>query len=183
MSQYNKKVKKYQNYKEINGDLIELAKEGRFDVIVHGCNCQCIQGAGIAPQMVRAFQTDKFPMEADEYKGDVNKLGTIDSLPISIDSGKVLNVVNAYTQVYPGATFGASSGFMEQIPLDYAALSLCLKKINHEFKGMTVGLPKIGCGLAGGDWDMVSSIIRTYMPDVKVFVVNYKPKKNKDDRN
>jgi hypothetical protein len=27
------------NYKEVFGDLIELAKRGQFDVIGHGCNC------------------------------------------------------------------------------------------------------------------------------------------------
>ena len=35
----------------VDGDLIKLAKQGRFDVIVHGCNCFCQMGAGIAPQM------------------------------------------------------------------------------------------------------------------------------------
>ena len=35
-------------YSEIEGDLIEFAKEGRLDVITHGCNCMCTMGAGIA---------------------------------------------------------------------------------------------------------------------------------------
>lgn len=170
-------MKKSANYSQIDGDLIELAKEGKFDVIAHGCNCQCIQGSGLAPQMVRAFQTDKFPMEADEYKGDVNKLGTIDSLPITLENGKILNVVNAYTQVYPGLPFGNHLFKEDEVPLDYTALALCLKKINHEFKGMTVGLPKIGAGLAGGKWEHIEFAIKGFMKDVNVVVVNYKPKK------
>ena len=28
-------------YQEIEGDLIKLAQEGKFDVIAHGCNCFC----------------------------------------------------------------------------------------------------------------------------------------------
>jgi len=48
------------DYQEIEGDLIVLAKEGKFDVIAHGCNCQCIMGAGLAPQMAKAFGADKF---------------------------------------------------------------------------------------------------------------------------
>lgn len=32
----------------IKGDLIALVLEGRFDVIVHGCNCMCVMGAGLA---------------------------------------------------------------------------------------------------------------------------------------
>jgi ribonucleoside-diphosphate reductase beta chain len=38
-----------------DGDLITLAKAGKFDVIAHGCNCHSTMGAGIAPQMAKAF--------------------------------------------------------------------------------------------------------------------------------
>ena len=78
----------------VDGDLIKLAKQGRFDVIVHGCNCFCQMGAGIAPQMAEAFGCDEFEKEILTYteyddvgdmyevktnnKGDINKLGTID---------------------------------------------------------------------------------------------------------
>ena len=34
--------------KDIEGDLLLLALAGHFDVIVHGCNCQCTMGAGVA---------------------------------------------------------------------------------------------------------------------------------------
>ena len=38
-----------------SGDLIALAKAGEFDVIVHGCNCQCAMDAGIAKQIKAEF--------------------------------------------------------------------------------------------------------------------------------
>ena len=31
-------------YQEIEGDFIQLALQGKFDVIAHGCNCQCTMG-------------------------------------------------------------------------------------------------------------------------------------------
>jgi O-acetyl-ADP-ribose deacetylase (regulator of RNase III) len=34
--------------KSTPGDLLEPATSGRFEVIVHGANCQCAMGAGIA---------------------------------------------------------------------------------------------------------------------------------------
>jgi O-acetyl-ADP-ribose deacetylase (regulator of RNase III) len=34
--------------KTVVGDLIQLALNGEFDVIIHGCNCQCVMGKGIA---------------------------------------------------------------------------------------------------------------------------------------
>ena len=41
--------------KIISGNLITLALEGHFDVIVHGCNCFGVMGAGIAAQMQTHF--------------------------------------------------------------------------------------------------------------------------------
>ncbi|PMU98153.1 phosphatase, partial [Pseudomonas sp. GP01-A4] len=30
----------------VRGDLLHLARQGDFDVIIHGCNCQCAMGKG-----------------------------------------------------------------------------------------------------------------------------------------
>ena len=50
-------------YQEVNGNLIKMALEGQFDVIVHGCNCHSTMGAGLAPQMAKVFGCDRFGME------------------------------------------------------------------------------------------------------------------------
>lgn len=157
-------------YKEIEGDLIKLAKEGAFDVITHGCNCMCNMGAGIAPQMAKAFKCDVFPKEGPEYKGDINKLGTIDYLQIPIGHGLGLTVVNSYTQYHYGRNH--SDGVSR--PIDYEALTMCMRKMNHVFKGKHVGLPKIGAGLAGGDWNRIKQIIQDELKDCDVTVVIYK---------
>lgn len=167
-------------YNEIKGDLIGLACAGSFDVIAHGVNCFCTMGAGLAHQMANKFDCDKFNMELltvledigeDDYvnvptnnRGNINKLGQIDYKPRYLwfkhpmkkesESSVVMNhmtvgqsdvkqliVVNAYTQYEPGPN------------LDYEALTLCLRKMNHSFEGMHIGLPLIGCGIAGGVWD------------------------------
>jgi O-acetyl-ADP-ribose deacetylase (regulator of RNase III) len=146
-------------YTERKGDLIVEAKAGAFDVIGHGCNCYCNMGAGIAVPMAKVFGADKYVMERGSYKGDYNKLGQIDFGHTHADNGKYLYVVNCYTQFRPGKD------------LDYDALRLCLRKLNREFRGMHVGLPKIGCGLAGGDWNTVSAMIKEEMKDCKVTVV------------
>lgn len=167
-------------YKEINGDLIQLALMGTFDVISHGCNCYCTQGAGIALTMKNTFGTDKFRMEQGSFKGDYNKLGTIDYRHFHLFEGKLvgdglkgdlvegyqnLTVVNSYTQ----HSYGKGPG--GQIPLDYDALRLCLRKINRIFKGLKVGLPMIGCHLAGGDWNVVKKLIETELKDCDTTVV------------
>jgi len=35
-----------------------------------------------------------------------------------------------------------------------------MRKINHIFAGKHIGLPLIGAGLAGGDWDRIRVIIK-----------------------
>ena len=169
-------------YQEIDGDLITLAKEGKFDVIAHGCNCHSTMGAGIAPQMARAFGCDRFEME--RIGSDVNKLGNIDYQTFVLgqfaiwstedaknnDNEPELTVVNAYTQY----NYGRNHSDGDFKPLSYEALTLCMKKINVVFRGQHIGLPKIGAGLAGGDWERIKFIIQRELQDCQVTVVNYK---------
>jgi len=156
------------NYRELTGDLIELAKDGEFDVIAHGCNCFCVMGSGIAPNMNIAFgcaDPEKYPLESSEYKGDMDKLGRIQ---FSWWKPKGVVVINAYTQFH----YWNKSPY--GIQLDYDALSMCMRKINYYFSGEKIGLPKIGCGLAGGDWERVKGIIQKELKDCDVTIVNYK---------
>jgi O-acetyl-ADP-ribose deacetylase (regulator of RNase III) len=124
-------------------------------------------------------------------KGDINKLGTIDyeqkyiwfkhpmsKEPVVMNHRTVgqpdtqpIIVVNSYTQY----RYGRNHADGVSNPLDYEALTLCMRKINHQFKGKHIGLPKIGAGLAGGDWDRIKKIIQTELRDMKVTVVVYKP--------
>lgn len=157
------------NYQEIEGDLIEKALNGDFDVIVQGNNCFCTQGAGLAPQMVEAFATDKFPLEKPIYRGDINKLGCIDYQYYPILN---LFVVNAYTQYNYGKNH--IDGSIK--PLDYEALTLCMRKINKVFEGKHIGLPQIGAGLAGGDWEKIKQIIQNELINCKVTIVIYNKK-------
>lgn len=174
-------------YREINGDLIKLALSGEFDVIAHGVNCFCKQKSGLAPQMVKTFSTNLYFKE-QVGAGDISKLGSIEFQVFMIHENetrgfslffngwsknkhiKDLVVVNAYTQY----KYGKNHEDGVDIPLDYEALTLCMRKINHTFKGKHIGLPQIGCGLAGGNWSMVKSIIQKELKDCDVTVVIYK---------
>lgn len=160
-------------YQEIEGDLIKLAQKGMFDVVAHGCNCFCTMGAGIAPQMVEAFGCDKYHYEHIIEKGNINKLGMIDFEMRILNQGtgnKRIHVVNAYTQY----RYGKNHKDGDDKPLDYDAMRLCFKKMNSIFKGKHIGLPKIGCGLAGGSWSIVKKIIASELADCDVTVVIYK---------
>jgi len=41
--------------KIIKGDIITLAEEGNFDIIVQGCNCFHTQASGLAGQLVKKY--------------------------------------------------------------------------------------------------------------------------------
>lgn len=158
--------------KVIKGDLIQMALKGDFDVIAHGCNCFCTQGAGIAKQMAKTFKTNNpvfFPSEDISTRGSINKLGNIEYWCFDINKkNQKVFVVNAYTQY----KYGVNS--LGEAPLDYSALDLCFQKINHAFAGWSVGLPLIGCGLAGGDEETVIAMMKDRLKDVDLTVVEYK---------
>lgn len=164
-------------YNEVNGDLIDLANRGHFDVIGHGCNCFCAMSRGIAPQMGVAFGCHLFPLEDKSTSGDINKLGQIDwkVFNIAVGNGDFdiinhdLTVVNIYSQYTPNAAIK---------PLDYEALTLGLRKMNHLFKGKKVGLPLIGGGLAGGDPIRIVEIIKRELKDCYVTLVRWDIGKN-----
>ena len=78
--------------KTLEGDLIKLGKAGAFDVIVHGCNCFCTMGAGIAKGIKSEFP-EAYAADMNTKSGDHSKMGTITYAQIGN-----LAVVNAYTQ-------------------------------------------------------------------------------------
>lgn len=142
-------------YQEIKGDLIELAKKGKFDVIAHGCNCYKTMGAGIAYQISKHFP-NAYSVDKNDKRLPIQRLGDYTQYM----SGDCM-IVNLYTQYKPGKD------------LNYNALNLSLYKLNKKFSGCTIGLPLIGCGIAGGDWNKVKSIIQEELKDCNVTVVFY----------
>ena len=135
------------NLKHVSGDLIKLALSGEFDAIVHGCNCFCVMGAGIAPQIARAFPCSEI-VDNLTSKGDYNKLG---NYTVSYD--KDVFVVNAYTQYKP------SKG---NDVFEYTAFDLILQKLSYEFPYGNFGFPYIGMGLAGGDSKLIISSLEKF---------------------
>lgn len=163
--------------KIIKGDLIKLTLEGQFDVIGHGCNCFCTQKNGIAKQMT-IFGTDNpilFPLEDNVFKGDRKKLGLIDHaiIDLPIFSSPTLMVVNMYTQYYHKRNNPAGT---TAVNFDYKAFAQCLDKLKN-LALLTarerVGLPMIGSGLAGGDWDKIKVIIENTLEGLDVTIVEY----------
>jgi O-acetyl-ADP-ribose deacetylase (regulator of RNase III) len=60
-------------------------------------------------------------------------------------------------------------------PIRYDALHKCLKTVAQTAldNDATVHMPRIGCGLAGGNWENVEKVIEETMVGVNVFVYDY----------
>jgi O-acetyl-ADP-ribose deacetylase (regulator of RNase III) len=128
------------------GCLITAAQSGEVNVIAHQCNCQNNMGRGIAPLIKRAFP-EAWEADKETIKGSKRKLGNL----TVAKSGEV-TVFNLYGQYRYG---------VDKQHTDYDALRSSLKLMaTHLIRPYDkVGLPLIGCGLAGGDWEVVSKII------------------------
>lgn len=142
----------------LQGDIVRLAEEGHFDVIVHGCNCFCRMGAGLARQIVTkypiALTTDK-----ETTKADITKLGTYTSVNVG-----AFTIVNAYTQ-YRYGYIGKH--------VDYHAIQDVFELIKKDFTGLRIGYPRIGAGLAGGNWRIISEIINEALEGENHTLVEY----------
>jgi len=132
------------------GCLITALKLGEVNAIAHGVNCQGVMGSGIAVQIRNEwmdvyYKYRDFYMREGSYPEDLlgkcNKVITYDD--------KI--VYNLFTQL----TFGKFGRHVS-----YEALFKAFSEMLADPElPVIIGIPRIGCGLAGGDWDVVSRLI------------------------
>ena len=161
----------------IKGNLLDMAEAGEYDYIMHGCNCFHAMGSGIAGEIARRYPNVPSADRQTVY-GDPSKLGNwtecivestkqiqpppqqgwedkpkYDMIPLA----EAFTVLNCYTQYQPGKDF---------LPSIFPHL---IKELNKEFAGSIIGLPAIGCGIAGDMGNLGLHIIPALLehgPDV-----------------
>ena len=142
--------------KTIKGNLIDLAFEGHFDIIIQGCNCQCRMKSGIAKEIARRIPKAE-EIDNETVRGDRSKLGGYSSSITEWEDGfgDSFVTINGYTQFYWGT---------DSRKVDYEAVRSVFRNVRNDYlsgygASLKVAYPKIGCGLAGGDWEIISKII------------------------
>ncbi len=150
--------------KTVSGDLIKLALNGDFDVIIHGCNCFCTMGAGIAKGIKTEFP-EAFKADVNTEKGSKEKLGTYSSATV-LRNGREITIVNAYTQ-YNWRGRG--------VKVDYEAIQKVFASVKQSFAGQRIGYPLIGAGLAGGDWSIIYNTISSELNGENHTLVKFAP--------
>lgn len=142
------------------GNLLDCEEQ----IIIHGCNAQGVMGSGVAKAI-----REKYP-EAYEtymsYKPIGYKLGTI-NFAIGKD-GKLIG--NAITQKY----YGRNKNI---VYVSYESIREVFKFINLTFVDDSVAIPRIGAGLANGDWNIIENIINEECKDVTIVVYDLEESK------
>lgn len=145
------------------GNPIKSVTEG---ILAHGCNAQGVMGSGFAKEL-RA----KYPEVFDDYvkhlnyhkKKQISPLGTcVYTIPYGEPD---LLLASGITQEYYGRD---GSRYV-----DYDAMSkvfIDLNDIAKRYLYHEVHMPKIGAGLGGGDWEIISDLIEARIQNVPVYV-------------
>ena len=136
------------NIIENQGDVLESDAE----IICHQTNCLGVMGAGIALQI-----KNKYPLVYKKYKHYCERLGKNDAFGTAqfckIDDSRY--ICNLFGQMHCNAY---------ERQTDYEALNNAVKEMLTKIKCNNVlvkkiAIPKLlGCGLAGGDWNIVKEI-------------------------
>jgi O-acetyl-ADP-ribose deacetylase (regulator of RNase III) len=152
-----------------NGDLIK----SDCDIIAHGCNCFHRMKSGIAKQIVEKYPMAAMADEMNTEFGDPSKLGNITFCEYYEESIKSFRyIINCYTQYRYGREEGV-------VYADYDAIRECMYKLKSLAKehNCKLGIPKIGAGLAKGDWNIISKIIEDIFSDYDIYVYSLNTEK------
>jgi len=138
---------------KIVGDALDVTD----GIIVHGCNCQGVMGAGIAFAIRK-----RYPEAYLAYKAQADGIGLYLGEIIVVEVEPRKWIINAMTQ--------DTTGSGKQV--SYDAIDSCFKQVNQvaqilEQSGIKqkVIFPMIGAGLGGGNWNVIEKIIDEAVSD------------------
>lgn len=137
----------------VHGDL--LATDIKH--IIHGCNSRGVMGSGVAKAI-----REKYPSAYRDYNDTYNSYGLDlgDIIVSTQDAGRVIH--NAITQ----KDYGRDPS---RVYVSYWAIAEVFNKIN-QWGIKEIAMPKIGAGLANGDWNVISAIIENTLIKTKPVV-------------
>lgn len=138
--------------KEIKANLLYAPQEH----IGHGVNCQGVMGSGVAKTLYK-----KWPRVKEQYlefckiytSHGYSKealLGEIQAVALYPTFGRNSYIWNMFTQY----NYGTGN---QKYLLDSALIDCFAALVQKDIK--EIAIPKIGCGLAGGNWEEVKELI------------------------
>lgn len=165
----------YPKIEIIHGDLVVAAKKepAQFWAIAHGCNCGKTMGAGIARRIAREFPEAE---RADGMTYDNNVPGGLTHAYCKTEDPEhpFILVVNLYTQRLWARGSGSVPFQLEYLLWATRALGALIRSNHHpDIYGdkVRIGIPRIGCGLGGGNWEEVENLLLKETPPWMRFAV------------
>jgi O-acetyl-ADP-ribose deacetylase (regulator of RNase III) len=155
----------------LKGDATQPTVKG-VKIIAHICNDMGAWGAGFVLALSKRWLQPELSYR--RIRQADRKLGIVQLVNVGADAdGKVIYVANMIAQ------HGVRPEIEDNVPVPpirYDALATCLSKLRDDAiqYEATIHMPRIGCGLAGGDWTMVEKIINDSLPDIDMYVYDLK---------
>lgn len=139
-------------------------------IIVHICNN--VPGGVWGAGFVLALSA-KWPGPEAAYRTMRlcdRKLGNVQLVKVT-DEIHVANMI-AQHGTRPSMLPGPDGKFISTPPIRYDALRICLLKVreNSISQDASIHMPRIGCGLGGGNWKNVLAVIEECLPDTEIYV-------------
>jgi O-acetyl-ADP-ribose deacetylase (regulator of RNase III) len=138
-------------------------------IICHGVNCSRGFASGFAAQVAR-LHPEVRQAYLDKYDRDGWRLGDYQVVELASPTPTLRMIANLGTQQFYGREQG-------RVYVDYDGLRTAVNGLFDyaEDLGMGVAMPRIGCGLAGGDWSIVSDIIAESIRSRSIDVETWSP--------
>ena len=155
--------------KYLKGDATRPQGDGP-KIICHVCNDVGGWGAGFVLAISRRWREPEHQYRAGHAGRDHNDfaLGAVQFVQVEPD----LWVANMVAQHGLRRSGGVP-------PIRYEAVAECLEKVAAKASGLvaSVHMPRIGCGLAGGEWSQIEPLIEEQLcrHDVAVTVYDFEP--------
>jgi O-acetyl-ADP-ribose deacetylase (regulator of RNase III) len=144
--------------KTVAGNILDSTE----DCICQQVNCHGVMGAGVAKAIA-----EKWPLVKSLYTWKCRQqfnLGELLGYVQSINIGDDRFVLNIFGQLDYGRD-------KYKRYTDYSALTKAFDTIRTKYNGYSLAFPYgFGCGLANGDWKIVSQMIDTYFKDFDVTI-------------
>lgn len=154
--------------KIINGDATQPMSKNIM--IIHCCNDIGAWGSGFVIPLAQKYPKTRSMykewhfrgiLEDDAHRDVFFELG--ETQFVKVDKDNSIWVANMIGQ------HGCGIDDKGNPPIRYDAIRQCLKSVSKVCKeyNLSIQMPKFGAGLAGGDWNIIQSIIEEELNDIR----------------
>ena len=142
-----------------NGDLLD----DKYKIIVHQGNCRGVMAAGLAKQI-----RNKFPNVYYDYiKALKYENATLGHIIISHSDQRIIITMLAQDEYGTDKRYTDYDAFIKCLDVILSSVEIYSCKVWD-----SIAFPyKIGCGLAGGDWDIIKAILEKFSEKTKKKVI------------